>query len=232
MLISLIQALTDPRRSHDWASILTEVVALLIALVLGITVHEFSHAAMATWLGDSTPRYQGRLTLAPHAHLDVMGSLMFLVGGFGWGKPVQFNPYALRANPRTGAALVALAGPVSNFLLAALVALPVRLMLLGIPLQRLALINTPEGLTLQLLYSIIQYNLLLGVFNLLPIFPLDGFSILLGVLPAEMAYQFEQTRQYGMFLLLGVLFLSYSVPVFGSILYEPVYTLLHLLTGI
>jgi Zn-dependent protease len=103
------------------------IAAILIALVLGITVHEFSHAAMATWLGDSTPRWQGRLSLSPAAHLDVMGSLMFLVGGFGWGKPVQFSPYSLRTDPRTGAALVALAGPISNFGLAAVFALPVRL---------------------------------------------------------------------------------------------------------
>ncbi len=71
---------------------LTQIAALLVALILGITVHEFSHAAMATWLGDPTPRGQGRLSLSPVAHLDVMGSLMFLVAGFGWGKPVQFNP--------------------------------------------------------------------------------------------------------------------------------------------
>ncbi len=211
-----------------------EIVSLLIALVLGITVHEFSHAAMATWLGDSTPRYQGRLTLAPLAHLDVMGSLMFLVGGFGWGKPVQFNPYALRANPRTGSALVALAGPISNFLLAAVVAIPVRLMplALGVPMQRLALTTSPEALTFQLLFYIVLYNLLLGVFNLIPIFPLDGFSILMGVLPAEMAYSFEQTRQYGLFLLFALLLLTSYVPLFGSILYQPVDTLLHVLTGV
>ncbi len=211
-----------------------QIVSLLIALVLGITVHEFSHAATATWLGDSTPRYQGRLTLAPLAHLDVVGSLMFIVGGFGWGKPVQFNPYALRANPRTGSALVALAGPISNFVLAALVAIPVRLMplVLGVPMQRLALTSSPEALLFQLLFYIVLYNLLLGVFNLIPIFPLDGFSILMGVLPAEMAYQFEQTRQWGIGLLFALLLLTSYVPVFGSILYQPVTTLLHALTGI
>ena len=91
----------------------TEIVALLIALVLGISVHEFSHAAAATWLGDTLPGRQGRLTLAPAAHLDVVGSLMFLIGGFGWGKPVPVNPYYLRRNSRTEMALVALAGPVS-----------------------------------------------------------------------------------------------------------------------
>ncbi len=203
------------------------LVALLIALVLGITVHEFSHAAMATWLGDSTPRWQGRLSLSPVAHLDVMGSLMFLIGGFGWGKPVQFNPYALRANPRTGAALVALAGPISNFILAAILAIPVRLMLLqGAPL------TGPGEILLRLLFGILSYQLLLGVFNLLPIFPLDGFSVLLGILPPELAYSFEQTRQWGILLLFGLLFLSFYVPAIGSILYGPVGLLSHLLTGI
>src|SRR5512146_1856153 len=126
-----------------------EIAAVVIALILGITVHEFAHAAMATWLGDSTPRWQGRLSLSPMAHLDVMGSLMFLIGGFGWGKPVQFNPYALRANPRTGAALVALAGPISNFILAAIFAIPIRLLLM----TTLPFSGGAEAFVLQLLFG-------------------------------------------------------------------------------
>lgn len=209
----------------------TEIVALLIALVIGISVHEFSHAAAATWLGDTLPGRQGRLTLAPAAHLDVMGSLMFLVGGFGWGKPVQFNPYALRMNPRTGSAIVALAGPVSNLVLAALVSIPVRLLVFVVGTRGVFLSNGPERILFELLLGVITYNLVLAIFNLIPIFPLDGFSILLGVLPAEMAYQFEQTRQWGIFLLFGLLFLSGYVPIIGSILYEPVGVLTRLFTG-
>lgn len=222
MLLQLLSGRFDP----------VQIVALLTALVLGITVHEFAHAAAATWLGDTLPERQGRLTLAPLAHLDVMGSLMFLVGGFGWGKPVQFNPYALRMNPRTGSAIVALAGPVSNIILATLVAIPFRVIILVME-------NDPGGLSysgsqailVQLLLGIITYNLLLAVFNLIPIFPLDGFSILLGVLPAELAYQFEQTRQWGMFLLLGLLLLQGYIPLIGNILYQPVFVLTRLLTG-
>ncbi len=208
-----------------------EIVALLIALVLGISVHEFSHAAAATWLGDTLPGRQGRLTLAPAAHLDVMGSLMVLVGGFGWGKPVQFNPYALRMNPRTGSAIVALAGPVSNLILAALVSIPVRLLVLAVGARGVFFSNGPERILFELLLGIVTYNLVLAVFNLIPIFPLDGFSILLGILPAEMAYQYEQTRQWGIFLLFALLFLSGYVPIIGQILYEPVGVLTHLLTG-
>lgn len=212
----------------------TEIVALLVALVLGITVHEFSHAAAATWLGDRLPERQGRLSLSPAAHLDVMGSLMFLVGGFGWGKPVQYNPYALRAGPRTGPALVALAGPVSNLILAAAFAIPLRLMpfILNETTDGLLRSPGPERILTELLFYIITYNLILAIFNLIPIFPLDGFSILLGILPAEIAYQFEQTQRWGIFLLLALLLAMNYVPLLGEILYGPVGSLGRLLTGI
>ncbi|HEX7587339.1 MAG TPA: site-2 protease family protein [Anaerolineae bacterium] len=207
------------------------LVSLAIALVLGITVHEFSHAAAATWLGDSLPRQQGRLTLAPLAHLDVMGSLMFVVGGFGWGKPVQYNPFALRAGPRSGPAIVAAAGPISNLILAILVAIPTRL--LGIALFS-SLVGSaqpsPVGLELlTLLRTIVFYVLVLGFFNLIPVFPLDGFTILLGLLPPELADQFEQTRQYGILLLFALVFLGSSI--LGIIIYQPVNSLTHLLIG-
>jgi len=208
-----------------------QIVALLIALVLGISVHEFSHAAMATWLGDSLPRQQGRLTLAPAAHLDVMGSLMFLIAGFGWGKPVQYNPYALRAGPRSGPALVAVAGPVSNFIFAAIVAIPVRVMPLvfGASLDTLSRSAGPDGTLFNLLLNVIYFNLILGTFNLIPVFPLDGFSVLEGVLPAELAEPFAQTQQWGMFLLLGLILLDRYVNILGFIIDGPVTTLLFFL---
>jgi Zn-dependent protease len=217
---------------------LGQIVALLIALVLGISVHEFSHAAAATWLGDPLPRRQGRLTLAPAAHLDVMGSLMFIIAGFGWGKPVQYTPYALRAGPRSGPALVALAGPVSNVILAALFAVPARL-LEFVATNNQSLMAGTSGTAIDTLYllliGIVYYNLILGLFNLIPIFPLDGFSILLGVLPPEMAYRFEQTRQWGMFLLLALILLGSfggGGGLLGAILDRPVSALLYLLTGV
>jgi len=207
----------------------TELVALLIALVFGISVHEFAHAAAATWLGDPTPGRQGRLTLAPAAHLDVMGSLMFLIGGFGWGKPVQYNPYALRASPRTGPAIVAVAGPISNIILAVIVAIVVRLLLFVFGANLLGWV-LPQGIAsvlLGLLIGIVYYNLVLSFFNLIPVFPLDGFTILQGLLPPALADVFESTRQYGFFVLLLLLFAGSSV--LGPILYRPVDGLLQLL---
>jgi Zn-dependent protease len=180
-----------------------ELLGLLIALVLGITVHEFAHAAAATWLGDSLPRAQGRLTLAPHAHLELVGSLMFLVAGFGWGRPVQYNPYALRAGPRSGPAIVALAGPMSNLIFASLCAIIVRVILIVNPLVvSRAMSTTPAGIVFQLLEYIVLYNLILCFYNLIPVFPLDGFTVLLGVLPPAMAEMLERTRQYGFFILM------------------------------
>ncbi|MCL5952803.1 MAG: site-2 protease family protein [Chloroflexi bacterium] len=203
------------------------VVALLVALILGISVHEFSHALAATWLGDTLPRRQGRLTLAPTAHLDVMGSLMFLIGGFGWGKPVQYNPYALRAGPRSGPALVALAGPISNIILATIFAVPTRILILTAS----GSFSAPGLIILvSLLDGIVYYNLILGFFNLIPVFPLDGFSILLGILPPELAYQYERTRPWGILILLALLFFGGSL--LGPVLYEPVALLHHVLTGL
>jgi Zn-dependent protease len=166
------------------------------------------------------------------AHLDPVGSLMFLVGGFGWGRPVQYNPYALRAGPRSGPALVALAGPVSNFVLAAVLAVFARLL-------PLAMNTTPRvlssaggmaGACYELLIMIILYNLILGVFNLIPIAPLDGFAVLLGLLPPALAYQYEQTQRWGILILFALLFLGGGIV--GALLYAPVTIFFRLLVGL
>ena len=219
LLIDLITGQLDPAR----------FVAIVVALIVGITVHEFSHALAATWLGDTLPERQGRLTLSPAAHLDPFGSLMILVAGFGYGRPVQYNPYALRASPRMGPLIVALAGPASNIILAAFLAVIVRAVNWGMGIGQVVSDLGFVSAFLSLLIVMVQLNLFLAFFNLIPIFPLDGFSVLLGLLPPNLAFRYEQTRQWGMILLFAFVFLGGG---FLSLLINPpVFFLFRLLIG-
>lgn len=162
-------------------------VVYLVALLMAIAVHEFSHAFAADKLGDPTPRLQGRVTLNPRAHIDLMGILFLFMFGFGWGRPVQFDPYNLR-NPRRDAALISVAGPVSNLLIAIV----------------LSLILRASGLSILVIF--IQLNVMLAIFNLLPIHPLDGFKIVGGLLPEDAAREWYQLQKYGLlFLILLIL---------------------------
>lgn len=208
---------------------IANLIALIVSLVVCITIHEFAHAAAATWLGDPLPGRQGRLTLSPIAHLDPLGSLLFLVGGFGWGRPVMYNPYALRAGPRSGPALVALAGPASNILLAIALAVVVRAIDLGMGMAQFGANAGLVPIVMQLLEMIVLYNLFLAFFNLIPIAPLDGFTVLLGLLPPQLAYQYEQTRTWGILILFALLFVGGGV--LGLVLYRPVFGLFRLLIG-
>ena len=147
----------------------------IIILILAISVHEYAHALAADWLGDPTPRSQGRLTLDPRKHLDAFGSIMFLIAGFGWGKPVYTDPRNFKGDPRTGMAVVAAAGPASNLLLA----------YIGSILYRLGLVQTE--ISYYFLFLFVSLNILLMLFNLLPISPLDGYQVTVGLLPYEIA---------------------------------------------
>jgi Zn-dependent protease len=204
-------------------------VAFVVSLIVAITIHEFAHAAAATWLGDPLPGRQGRLTLSPAAHLDPIGSLMILVAGFGYGRPVQFNPYALRTGPRVGAAIVAVAGPVSNIALAVFLSLIVRAVELGMGAARFEPDLGFISVLMSLSRTIVLLNLVLAFFNLIPIFPLDGFSVLLGILPPDLAFRFEQTRTWGVFLLFALIF--FGGPVLSLLLGPPVFFLSRLLLG-
>jgi len=173
----------------------------LVALIVAITVHEFSHAFAADRLGDPTPRLQGRLTLNPMAHLDPLGTIMLLIARFGWGKPVVFDPFNLRY-PRRDAAIISLAGPGSNMLLATVLSLILHAFLAN-PYAMFAYI---------LIQPIIVMNVVLAIFNLVPIHPLDGFAIVRGILPPEYARQWQELESYGMIFLLFLVF-----PVFGGV---------------
>jgi len=170
------------------------IIISAIALVVAITIHEFSHALAADRLGDPTPRSQGRLSLNPLRHLDLIGTIMIFLVHFGWGKPVQIDPYNLK-NPKRDELLISLAGPASNLILAALLSLIIRFITL----------NDLSGF---LIYTIIQLNVLLAVFNLIPIPPLDGSKVLLNLLPDHISAQWQETfNQYGFVLLIIFLFL-------------------------
>ena len=173
-------------------------VVYLLALIVVITIHEFSHALAAEKLGDPTPRLQGRLNLNPLSHLDPFGTIMILLIGFGWGKPVTFDPFNLQ-NPRRDAAIISLAGPFSNLILALVLSLLLRLFIL-VKLQFLIIIGSI------IFAPIIQLSVLLGIFNLIPVHPLDGFKIVGGILPQKQADEWYSLQKYGIFVLLLIIF--------------------------
>jgi len=177
------------------------LVGIIVALVAGITVHEFSHAVVADQLGDHRPRALGRVSLNPLRHLDPLGSLFFVIAGFGWGKPVPVNGYALRPG-RLGMTMVAVAGPLANFALAALVALVFRV------LQLAGLLDA--DFPRLVVASIVFFNVALGLFNLIPIPPLDGYNVALPLLPPRQAFIVQRYAPYGYIALLLLVVLSYG----------------------
>lgn len=190
-----------------------QVLSFFIAIIVGLTIHEFAHAWIAYKLGDSTAKYEGRMSLNPIRHLDPLGTLLLIIFlytlgfGFGWGKPVPVNPYNLRH--RYGEVFVSLAGPISNFLLATVVILCVALV--------------PSSITqkwtqdfLGLIDSIVRVNITLGIFNLVPIPPLDGSKVLFGLLsPAQNDWK-NTYEKYSPVLLVGFIIFGLGILVFLS----------------
>lgn len=179
------------------------VVIYMIVLVITIAVHEYAHARVADELGDPTARLSGRLTLNPKAHIDPMGLILLFFIGFGWGKPVPFDPYNLR-NPRRDSALISLAGPASNFFIAISGAIVLRLL----NLVELSILHT---ISYEVVSLVVYLNILLGIFNLLPFAPLDGFKIVGGLLSDEQAHNWYSLERYGIIFLLVFIF-----PLVGS----------------
>ena len=208
----------------------------LAGLIVGFTVHEFSHALTAHMQGDDTARRMGRLTFNPVKHIDLLGFLLLLVVGFGWAKPVQVDPYNLRGG-RLGMSFVAFAGPLSNFVLAFILGLVFRFDLLPVVLQTRG-ISSPEEILGFAAFLAIFFNLILGIFNLIPLPPLDGSKVLGGLLPRALYEPYLRFEQYGwipLIALIGVnLILSYAFDInfLGRILLPPALFMFRLATGV
>ncbi len=189
---------------------LYEFLAIIIAFVIALTLHEFAHAWIADRLGDPTARLLGRLTVHPKAHLDPLGTLMILFASFGWAKPVPFDPYNLKS-PRRDTMLISLAGPAMNVLIAGIAALLLRLFLL-VPLAASLWFLVPVFNLLVTTFSmLVIVNVNLAIFNLIPIHPLDGFKIVEGMLPERAARQWASLQSLGIIMLF-----IFVLPLFGS----------------
>ena len=199
---------------------LMEMVAGLPGLIMALALHEYAHARVAVAMGDFTPKMMGRLTLNPMAHIDPIGLVVLLIARFGWAKPVVINPHNFH-DRKKGEILVALAGPAMNFLLAFL-ALGVMIFL-----THTMRIEMSYGLR-AVLWLIVVYNINFGIFNLIPLPPLDGSRILMAVLPYEMQYRFAALERYSM--IIFIIFIA--TPILGYILVAIAQLLLGLFSGI
>lgn len=190
----------------------------VIAFLIAITVHELGHAFVAYSFGDPTPKREGRITLNPIAHLDLLGTLMILFGPFGWAKPVSFNPYNFKGNKRVGKILTTLAGPVANLLVAVLFTF------LFAFYQHTFQETTSDVWNMfwvRLTNAVIELNLILFLFNLIPIPPLDGWWIVNDLLPLKVSHKLYPISKYGPFILLLAIYTGVTskivMPIYGSV---------------
>lgn len=223
---------------------LTNPILLLLrapAILFNLSLHEFAHGYMADKLGDPTARMSGRLTLNPLKHLDLIGTLAIFLFHFGWAKPVPLNPYNFR-QPRRDMMLSALAGPFSNLACALVCGIIMRFL----PRSFIYLTahtffagtgvipgNFAQFIAI-MLFSFFFYGLILAVFNLIPIPPLDGSKILYYVLPSSIAYEYMKLERYGFFILLGIIFIGsfFGIPLLWSIIQPFITFFSYLLLGL
>ncbi|MFZ4815771.1 MAG: site-2 protease family protein [Phototrophicaceae bacterium] len=200
-------------------------IIYLVVLVIAVTVHEFAHNYVAVLMGDPGPRRDGKLTLNPLAHISWQGFLMFIIIGFAPLGFAYINPRAMR-DPRWGYFYAVAAGPFSNLLLAVIFAIPFQL--LGF-----SGIDVPSNLFLFFRLGV-TLNVILFVFNLLPLYPIDGWTILYTLLPADLAYTWERWKQYSTYVLFGSILIGFVNPrlnVIGQIIGGPVNAIIRLLLG-
>lgn len=212
---------------------LPRLIIIIIAVLIAIDVHECCHAWVAAELGDPTAKSLGRVSLNPIVHLDPLGTLMILITaatgfGIGWGKPVPVDPYRLRYGPRVGMGIVSLAGPSANLATAALLAIPFRMGATLLP-----------NFLLELLFIVSMVNIGLAIFNLLPLPPLDGYGVLMGVLGSIRApwayrwsYAMARYERYGPMILLLVIIGNRFIPLFSFVVYYPYLLLRRLILGV
>ena len=232
MLLGSFQLLQD-----DPSGFVRLAVLIAFALITAVTVHEFSHALVATGLGDNTARSLGRLSLNPMRHLDPGGTIMMFIAGFGWGKPVPVDSSQL-SRGHTDMAMVAAAGPLSNLIFAFLLAIPFKAGVLvpaGLSLDRVAHVMTGglgNGIA-DILALLIFFNLLLGVFNLLPLAPLDGSRVVAGFVPRKHTAVYNKLQRNGPAVLVAIVILDYALGlgILWGIIGPVVRTLTTLATG-
>lgn len=190
-------AFSDPR---EW---ILDKILLLPAIVIGLSMHEFAHAAVAYKLGDNTPKLQGRVTINPMAHIDWVGLVALFFCGFGWGQPVQINPYNFK-NRRRDELLVAVAGVAMNLVIAALFTVVAKLVFVATGPAWLSGTTLGSGI-LKILIYIVQINIVLMIFNLIPVPPLDGFNIIANIFGFAQTETYWRIYRYGNWILVAII---------------------------
>lgn len=189
----------------------------IISILIALSIHEWAHAVTADRLGDPTPGRAGRLTLNPIAHLDLLGAILFLTVGFGWAKPVPVDSSYFK-HPKRGLSLVAVAGPLSNLILAIIAFISLSLLTGGDAFSAMSLLEAPQGavgytVLLQILQSSLFVNLALMAFNLFPVAPLDGSNIVQMFVPYQYERQYEDFVRMGPYILLGLILFESFLPI-------------------
>lgn len=212
----------------DFSRLLIQLPVLLMTL----TIHEYSHGLVAYLLGDDTAKRAGRLTLNPISHIDPIGLIMLFVARFGWAKPVPLNPNNFR-NYKRDVALSAAAGPVANFLVASVLSILFRIVIAVNP-NLIYMGSSFTNYMMSVLIYAIMINLALGIFNLLPIPPMDGSKILGGFLTDEQYMKYTAQERNGGIILMGILAISFvfKINIIGPIIMPPINFFMRLLTGI